>query len=60
MTAYEFYWIDEAGKEHFIGILPERRDRPETTSEESILSWGWKLMGNHPDVRTIYFVKVEI
>ena len=23
MMAYEFYWRDETGKEHFIGILPE-------------------------------------
>jgi len=25
MVAYEFYWGDGKGKEHFIGILPERR-----------------------------------
>jgi hypothetical protein len=43
MVAYEFYWRDEKGKEHLIGILPERRKNPERITEESIFNWGGRL-----------------
>ena len=59
MVAYEFYWCDEREKEHFIGILPERRKKPERITQESILNWGWKVIGDNSVVRDIYFVKVE-
>ena len=60
MVAYEFYWRDEKGNEHFIGILPERRKKPERITEKSILNWGWKVIGDNSDVKGIYFVKVNI
>ena len=60
MVAYEFYWRDEKGKEHFIGILPERRKNPERIRKESVLNWGWKVIGDSPDVNNIYFVQVEM
>ncbi len=60
MVAYEFYWRDEKGKEHFIGILPERRKNPERITKESILNWGWKVIGDNPDVNNIYFVQVQM
>jgi hypothetical protein len=59
MVAYEFYWCDEREKEHLIGILPERRKKPERITKESILNWGWKVIGDNSDVKDIYFVKVE-
>lgn len=59
MIAYEFYWHDEAGEEHFIGILPERRNKPERITKESILNWGWKIIGDRSEVNNIYFVQVE-
>jgi len=59
MVAYEFYWCDERKKEHFIGILPERRKKPERITQESILNWGWKVIGDDSYVKDIYFVKVE-
>jgi hypothetical protein len=59
MVAYEFYWHDEKEKEHFIGILPERRKNPERITKESILNWGWKVMGDSSDLKNIYFVQVE-
>ena len=59
MVAYEFYWRNEEGKEKLIGILPERRKNPDRITDESILNWGWKVVGNNPDVNKIYFVKVE-
>ena len=59
MIAYEFYWHDETGKEHFIGILPERRNKPERITKESVLNWGRKIIGNNSEVNDIYFVQVE-
>ena len=60
MVAYEFYWRDEKEKEHFIGILPERREKLERITQESILNWGWKVIGDSSDVKDIYFVKVDV
>ena len=60
MVAYEFYWRDETGKEHFIGILPERRKNPERITEDSILNWGWTVIGDNPGVNNIYFLQVEM
>jgi hypothetical protein len=59
MVAYEFYWRDDTEGVHFIGILPERRKRPERITQKSILNWGWKIIGNDSDVKDIYFAKVE-
>ena len=60
MVAYEFYWSDGTGKEHFLGILPERRKNPERITKEIILNWGRKVIGDSSDVKGIYFVKVDI
>ena len=59
MVAYEFYWQDETGKEHLIGILPERRRDPKRITKESVLNWGWKVIGDNPSVKNIYFVQVN-
>ncbi len=60
MTAYEFYYRDEKGLEHFIGILPERRKDPRRITKESILNWGRKVIGESSDVADIYFVTVDM
>ncbi len=60
MVAYEFYWRNGEGKEHLIGILPERRKNPQRITKESVLNWGWKVIGNNSDVKEIQFVKVEM
>ena len=60
MIAYEFYFRDEIGKEHLIGILPERRIKPERITNDSILNWGWIIIGDHSDVKNIYFIRVEM
>ncbi len=60
MIAYEFYWLNGKGKEHLIGILPERRKDPERITNESVLNWGWKVVENNSDVQEIYFVKVDM
>ena len=60
MVAYEFYWRDEAGEEHLVGILPERRKKPERVTEESILNWVWEVIGDNSKVNNLYFVQVEM
>jgi hypothetical protein len=60
MVAYEFYVHDEKEKEHLIGILPERRKNPERITDDSILKWGWNIIGDNSDVKNIYFVQVEM
>ena len=59
MVAYEFYWRDEIEQTHFIGILPERRKSPERITEESVLNWGRKVIGDNSGVNDIYFVQVD-
>jgi len=59
MIAYEFYWRDEIGKEHLVGILPERRKNPVRVTKESILNWVSMFIGNNLD-NNIYFVQVEL
>ncbi len=60
MVAYEFYCCDEAGMEHLIGILPERRANPARITKDSVLNWGWGIIGSDSSVKNIYFVKVEM
>jgi hypothetical protein len=60
MVAYEFYSRDHEGRDDLIGILPERRKNPERITKESILNWGWKVIGDHSDANDIYFVRVEM
>jgi hypothetical protein len=59
MVAYEFYWRDEAERIHFIGILPERRKKLERITQQSILNWGRKVIGDNSGLNNIYFVQVE-
>jgi hypothetical protein len=59
MLAYELYWLDETKKTHFIGILPERRKKPERITQNSILNWGKLVIGDDAIAKDIYFVKVE-
>jgi hypothetical protein len=60
MVAYEFYWRDREEKEHFIGILPERRKNPERITKKSVMNWVKNVLGENEDVKEIYFVQIEI
>jgi hypothetical protein len=60
MVAYEFYWRDERGKEHFIWILPERRKNSERVTEESIINWGRKVTVDDTEAKNIFFTQAEI
>ncbi len=59
MLAYEFYWLDKTEEVHFIGILPERRKKPERITDESVLNWGKMVIGEYSEAENIYYVKVE-
>jgi hypothetical protein len=45
MIAYKLYWRDERGKEHFIGMLPDRRRNPERITDESLANWRKVVKG---------------
>ena len=60
MLSYEFYWKDEIGKVHLIGILPERRKEPTRITDESIMNWVKKIIGDEIRVNDIFFFKVNI
>lgn len=60
MVAYEFYWLDNVGREHLLGILPERRKNPTRINQESIMNWGRKIVFGNASVKDIFFAQVEI
>ena len=61
MVSYEFYWRDEFGETHLIGILPERRKDPDRINNESVMNWVKKVIGdNIIEVNNIFFTQVHI
>ena len=60
MLAYEFYWHDNNGESHLVGILPERRKDPNRITEESILKWANMIIGDTAKANDIFFSKVII
>jgi hypothetical protein len=62
MLAYEFYWCDGKGKDHLIGILPERRKTSERINQESVMNWLRMVIGNPEDIdsSSIYYLQVEM
>jgi hypothetical protein len=60
MIAYELYWHDETEEAHLIGILPERRRDFRRITQESVLNWGRKVVGDSVEVKDVFFTRVEI
>ncbi len=60
MVSYEFFWRDENEEIHSIGILPERRKDPARITEESILNWARKVIGDSTEVKEIFFTQVVL
>ncbi len=58
MVAYEFYWRDDIGDIHLVGILPERRKDPNRVTNQSILNWVNRVIGD--GINNIFFTKVSI
>jgi hypothetical protein len=62
MVAYAMYWIGEIDKDRFIGMLPERRKKPERITQESVLKWVRTFLDDIADLdlNNIYFVQKEL
>jgi hypothetical protein len=62
MVAYEFYWRDEIGKDHFIGLIPERRKKPERITPESVSKWVRTFLDDIADFdfNNVYIIKREL
>ncbi len=60
MMVYEFYWRDDIEDAHLLGILPERRKEPTRITDESIMNWVKKVIGDDIRVNDIFFCKVNI
>ena len=59
MICYEFYVRDKVGGDKLIGILPERRNKPERTDLESIMRWPSAVFGKNVALDNVYFVIVS-
>lgn len=60
MVAYEFYWRDPIKGFQLIRKLPERRKNPLRITQESVINWGKKILGENVDAHDIFFIKVTI
>ncbi len=60
MVAYEFYWRDPIKGYQLIGTLPERRKNPVRITQESVINWGKKILGNNIDIKDMFFIQVTI
>jgi hypothetical protein len=60
MVAYEFYWRDPIKGYQLIGKLPERRKNPIRITQESVINWGKKILGENVDANDIFFIKIAI
>ena len=60
MLAYEFYFRNKVKGDELIGILPERRKKPERVTHESIMKWAKIVFSETLDVTNIYFVPINL
>jgi len=60
MVAYEFYALDGNGNPHLLGILPERRRDKERITDESVMNWIKKVLGQTETKKKIFFHQVTI
>jgi hypothetical protein len=63
MIAYEFYRRVPLGEDRLIGVLPERRKKPERITRDSIMNWAKMLvitMSEDEFHRNVYFLEIEI
>ena len=60
MATYKFYYVNEKGDSHVVGILPERRRHPGRITSQSIMNWWGKVSGHIPMQagHRIYFERV--
>jgi len=61
MVLYKFYVRDKDGEEHFLGILPERRNDPKRITDESVVNLSKTILGSKVEILldSIRFVQVK-
>ncbi len=62
MAAYKFYYMNETGESHLVGILPERRRDSRRITHQSVMKWWTKVAGHVPmqEGHRIHFEEVEM
>jgi len=60
MVAYEFYCRDPIKGHQLIGTLPERRKSPLRITQESVMNWVRKILGENLDFNDIFFITITI
>ncbi len=60
MIAYEFYLYNAANGYELLGVLPERRKKPERITQKSVMGWAERIFGDKLNIRDIHFIPVTI
>lgn len=60
MIAYEFYLCDPVKGYELLGVLPERRKKPERITQKSVMGWVEKVFGNDLSTKDIHLIQVTI
>jgi hypothetical protein len=60
MVAYEFYFRDPIKGYQLIGTLPERRKSPLRITQESVMNWVSKILGENMNCNDIFFITITI
>lgn len=60
MVAYEFYFRDPIKGYQLIGTLPERRKSPLRITQESVMNWVSKILGENMNYNDIFFITITI
>lgn len=58
MIAYEFYWRDPIKGYQLIGVLPERRKKPERITQKSVMHWAEKFFGKRLGINNMFPIQV--
>ena len=60
MLSYEFFCVDEIGKAHLIGIIPERRKQTERITKESVMQRLGMLLGESVNLNYFFVTQVNM
>ena len=60
MLSYELFCVDEIGKAHLIGIIPERRKATERITKESVIQRVGMLLGDSIFLNYFFVTQVTI
>ena len=60
MLSYEFFCVDEIGKAHLIGIIPETRKATERITKESVIQRVGMLLGDSIFLNYFFVTQVNI